>query len=172
MSSTSRVPELEALFEEPDRIERDRVCRICRVLKPATAFHRNRRQRFGRHHVCAPCRSANREDRTETPEAGLRRKLLKHYGITLEQYRMLLDEQGGVCAICRKPPTGKQHRLAVDHCHTSRRVRALLCMRCNTMLGVFEGFRDQAALYLERFGEGSPLIDHELAAQLRRPGAA
>jgi hypothetical protein len=46
-----------------------------------------------------------------------------------------------VCAICFQPETvvdpktGKVRRLAVDHCHVSKRVRALLCYRCNTLIG-------------------------------------
>ena len=59
-------------------------------------------------------------------EAGYRRL----YGITLAQYDRMLLLQGGVCAICGRPP--KTKRLAVDHDHgPSKRVRGLTCWRCN-----------------------------------------
>lgn len=53
----------------------------------------------------------------------------KTYGLTAEQYQLLLDAQGGRCAICRARPKSK--RLAVDHDHKTGAVRGLLCGRCN-----------------------------------------
>lgn len=68
-----------------------------------------------------------------------RHHLKSKYGITPEQYDALLDAQQGVCAVCRRPETKhNQHgpcRLAVDHCHSTGRVRGLLCSECNTALG-------------------------------------
>ena len=55
--------------------------------------------------------------------------LLRKYGITIEQYEKALKLQNYVCAICHKPP--KTRRLAVDHCHKTKRVRGLLDMFCN-----------------------------------------
>lgn len=65
---------------------------------------------------------------------------LRKYGITAADYQKMIVEQGGVCAICLCPPTGrdKRHlRLHVDHCHTTGRVRGLLCYRCNLGAGFF-----------------------------------
>ncbi|HXF71611.1 MAG TPA: endonuclease VII domain-containing protein [Actinomycetota bacterium] len=62
--------------------------------------------------------------------------LLRKYGITAEDYDRLLEEQGGVCAICGRRP--KQRYLAVDHEHGTGRVRGLLCDPCNQMLGFAE----------------------------------
>jgi hypothetical protein len=77
-----------------------------------------------------------------TPE-GKRRmrgyRLKAEYGISLEQYEDLLDEQGGVCAICKRPPSGENHAntyLHVDHDHVSGHVRGLLCHPCNTAIGL------------------------------------
>ena len=56
--------------------------------------------------------------------------LMKAYGITARQYDAMLARQGGVCAVCGKPPT--RCRLAVDHAHdATKRVRGLLCDPCN-----------------------------------------
>lgn len=58
------------------------------------------------------------------------RALLRKYGITTEQYEAMLVKQGGVCAICARPP--QTRRLAVDHDHgPSKRVRGLVCQHCN-----------------------------------------
>ena len=62
--------------------------------------------------------------------------VLDKYGITGEEYELLLAAQGGVCYICRARPVSK--RLAVDHDHdlgfTREAVRGLLCRRCNHRL--------------------------------------
>lgn len=54
------------------------------------------------------------------------------YGITHDQYDEMVEAQGGVCALCGK--TDKR-RLAVDHDHSTGRVRGLLCTSCNHLLG-------------------------------------
>ena len=56
----------------------------------------------------------------------------RQYGITLEQYNKMLKAQGGVCVLCGHPP--KKMRLAVEHCHKTKRVRGLACFYCNKYL--------------------------------------
>jgi hypothetical protein len=64
-------------------------------------------------------------------------------GVDAARYQELLREQRGVCAICAQPErhrdglSGKPKDLAVDHCHVTGAVRALLCSACNTALGLF-----------------------------------
>jgi hypothetical protein len=43
----------------------------------------------------------------------------------------LSDAQNACCAICKKPESAFKNRLAVDHSHSTGRVRGLLCYRCN-----------------------------------------
>lgn len=68
--------------------------------------------------------------------AGRRYELKKKYGITPEIYLEMLDRQGGVCALCKKPGDGKA--LCVDHDHASGKVRGLLCHSCNVALGLLK----------------------------------
>lgn len=61
--------------------------------------------------------------------------LLQKYGITEDQYNLLLKKQGGGCAICGKTPTQEKKSLAVDHCHKPPfEIRGLLCSYCNHRL--------------------------------------
>jgi hypothetical protein len=62
--------------------------------------------------------------------------LKKFYGITIQDYENMFSAQGGRCAICGSEPS-KIHRLQVDHCHKTGRVRSLLCFTCNAGLGSF-----------------------------------
>ena len=57
----------------------------------------------------------------------------KRYGITPEHYDEMWARQEGCCAICG----GCYEELAVDHCHRTGKVRALLCHLCNQGLGLF-----------------------------------
>jgi hypothetical protein len=63
----------------------------------------------------------------------------RKYGITAQDYDIMLMSQNGFCKICKQPETklfrGKLTRLAVDHCHKTGKVRGLLCWSCNTTLG-------------------------------------
>lgn len=83
--------------------------------------------------------------------------LKANYGITLEQYTQMYDEQRGRCAICgtKGMPydrvNGRTGTLVVDHCHRSRKIGALLCPNCNKGLGCFQDSTDvleKAMVYL------------------------
>lgn len=70
---------------------------------------------------------------------GRRNTLKRTYNLTEEEYQIMLDSQGGGCAICGEPETvvngmsksQQAQPLSVDHDHTTGQVRALLCSRCN-----------------------------------------
>lgn len=77
--------------------------------------------------------------------------LLRTFDLTVEQYEAMVIAQGGHCALCPKPDRPEK-RLAVDHNHTTGKVRALLCDCCNRGIGLFndEAARLRAAAdYLE-----------------------
>lgn len=98
-------------------------------------------------------------DVPKPPKESLNHKyrLSHRFGITIERYVELLEEQKGVCAICLHPETsvlrGHVRRLAVDHDHKTGRVRALLCFRCNAGIGRFREDTEvliRAASYLRQ----------------------
>lgn len=67
------------------------------------------------------------------------RRLRRKFGMTVEQYFVIYDEQGGVCALCGEEESERDRvLLPVDHCHFSGRVRGLLCSHCNRQLGWVE----------------------------------
>lgn len=78
--------------------------------------------------------------------------LLYKYGITAEEYDVMLAQQGGVCAICKAPPTTR--RLAVDHDHETGKIRGLLCSRCNPALGMLLDKIEHAQSLIEYLERG------------------
>lgn len=62
-------------------------------------------------------------------------KTIRKYGILPFEYDSMMRTQGGVCAICQRAPKINTV-LYIDHCHTSKRVRGLLCRDCNTSIGL------------------------------------
>lgn len=85
-----------------------------------------------------------REYRKRKPHIIKSIELKKRFGIGLEEYQILSETQQNVCAICKQPEKSVDHRtkkvryLAVDHCHTTGKIRGLLCSDCNTALGLLK----------------------------------
>lgn len=89
---------------------------------------------------------------------GKKWRLKREFGLTLDQYEIMLEKQGGTCAICDQPPqdTGHVRSLCVDHDHDTGKIRELLCSNCNKALGSFKDsptILKQAAAYLEKHGK-------------------
>ena len=67
---------------------------------------------------------------------------IKKYGLSLEEFNIMLEKQNGVCSIC-KDSNRNNKRLSIDHDHLccpsgqscGRCVRGLLCSKCNLVLG-------------------------------------
>lgn len=79
--------------------------------------------------------------------------MLRAYGLTPDDFNRILAAQDGLCAICRGGPNGAGKRLHVDHCHDSKKIRGLLCAKCNTAIGLLDDDPERAeavAAYLRR----------------------
>jgi hypothetical protein len=78
------------------------------------------------------------------------------YGISLESYTKMLENQQGCCSICKTPQVNLKITLAVDHCHSTGKVRGLLCRNCNLMIGFAKDNKEllsSAIRYLEKYKE-------------------
>lgn len=68
----------------------------------------------------------------------------KRFGISFSEVKSMLAIQNGCCANigcgCEIAihPKDEQKKACVDHCHTTGKVRAMLCVKCNTLLGHVE----------------------------------
>jgi hypothetical protein len=80
--------------------------------------------------------SLTKDEKYATYRRGNLAKARKELGLTAEQHAEMVRAQDNRCAICGNPPSGKRFRsLSIDHCHSSGKVRALLCHRCNLVIG-------------------------------------
>jgi hypothetical protein len=147
--------------------QKTKACTNCRMEKPVGEFsYRGGREKSRRRSQCKVCIASLNLQRyhtkLSTKEAHYkahRKHSLKKYGLTPEGYDELLHLQDGVCLICRQTETREmiknresENLLVVDHCHTSGKVRGLLCHSCNAGLGHFKDRTDllfAAIKYLE-----------------------
>lgn len=78
-----------------------------------------------------------------------RRALLKtKYNMTQKEFEAMAEKQEGKCAICKE---FQERTLHVDHNHSTREIRGLLCTRCNTAIGLLRDnveFLAAAIIYL------------------------
>lgn len=120
-----------------------KTCCVCGITKPLNDFSP---QSNGAGKRSAVCKSCKRD---------LTRK--RRYGLSSEDFENILEEQGRLCAICRKP----SDRWHVDHDHKccpgtktcGKCVRGVLCPSCNQFLGIIEGkerFLLGAAFYFQK----------------------
>jgi len=86
--------------------------------------------------VCPACKVDRRDP--EKARAKERRRTLRRYGLSEEDWNRMLLQQEGRCAICRTDrPGGRGELWHIDHCHVTNRVRGLLCHNCNVGIGNF-----------------------------------
>ena len=109
-------------------------CSKCRTV--GGEFHKNKRQPDGFQNQCKACTAeAGRQDyekhKRKRTSAGLERK----YGISLDDYEQMSEDQDHACALCQEPEMVEGRRMAIDHDHETGRIRGLLCFKCNTSLG-------------------------------------
>jgi len=99
--------------------------------------------------------NARRRRRWATDQDFRDKHRARRYGLTLQDYRAILERQGNACGICKAPAKP----LCIDHCHATGKVRGFLCRECNLGLG---NYRDDparmraAAVYLEAARNPAP----------------
>lgn len=88
--------------------------------------------------VCSNLRSTSyaRNNKESIPSTGY--SLKRRYGITSEEYLVMLKQQDYKCKICGTDKCHTGRNFSVDHCHTTKKIRGLLCAHCNVGLGNFK----------------------------------
>lgn len=130
-----------------------KTCKTCKQALPLSEYWKQPKNAGGLSHNCKAChrayakQHARKHRATEKGRLKYRNWVLKrNYGIDVEAYDLMLWMQDGACRICKSvKPGGRWGKFHVDHCHTTGRVRGLLCSRCNVAVGLLADCTDNLA---------------------------
>ena len=114
-----------------------RVCIDCGEIKPPDMFGVHKHPHaYGGYTALPRCKPCMKQYKRQL-------HFLRTYGISTQEYAEILIKQDNKCAICGSSGSGKESdRFVVDHCHTTGRVRGLLCWPCNIGIGMFKDRED------------------------------
>lgn len=151
-----------------------KLCPKCSVERPDDAFYVRatgnlqswciactKELRVQRNPQIAAYQRKKRSGRTEEEKLLSKDYMLQyHFGISLDDYREMLERQDYSCAVCKRADGTDKHsgerkkQLSVDHDHTTGAIRGLLCNDCNRALGQLGDDVDRVRAllaYMERF---------------------
>lgn len=147
-----------------------KICTKCGESKSLDDFSNKTGRKDGKASYCLVCgriankkwREANLEIAKENARESSKRyyyakgtvfNRLRKYKLTEEQFNNLMTSTDGSCGIC-----ASKENLVIDHCHRTKRVRGILCSKCNTGLGKLGDDKEsliKAIKYLEAGGQVS-----------------
>ena len=133
-----------------------RKCKKCKKTKAASSFVNDESRVDGKFPWCVECQKTYSQDRKfqnpedelngntcpldDTPVRGHKnrkfcstyckdrvRSLWNKFGLTVEQYRLLVAATDGKCPLC----LNRVHTWHVDHNHRTRKVTGVVCAACN-----------------------------------------
>lgn len=127
-----------------------RWCKICCRVYNSSPERRAAQKAARNKPATAAARAAYKEkNEKHFVRIGAEARLKKLYGVDYEDLARLFEKQSGCCALCdmRLKFDRGTH---VDHCHSTGKVRGLLCAACNLALGHIEkpGQLDRMLAYL------------------------
>ena len=120
-------------------------CFNCQRVKNVEDFFRHKHAVGGLQGVCKVCslerrREWNTKNRERVRFHNVKAKLRRKFGLEIDVYESLCKKQNNLCAICERPEESFQNghvkSLAVDHNHTTGKIRGLLCNNCNRAIGL------------------------------------
>lgn len=148
---------------------RMKTCAKCELVKPVDDFCRRKKEADGLNYQCRTCGNAEsiayyykkheksiatrRRYYHANKDVHRRHSLKRRYGLDLETYNTMFEEQRGCCAICSTHQSDFNYSLVVDHDHKTKEIRGLLCHHCNRGIGLLRDdpvILDRARAYLGR----------------------
>lgn len=149
-----------------------KTCPNCSVEKPLSDYWKNQSS-------CIECMKWKQKNywNSRTPKKRLEQHLKYKYGIEPETFLATWEKQDGKCAICEEALPdlltydNRRRGYAIDHNHDTGDFRGILCLMCNTLLGMANDNVEvlkQAIKYLEDNGSYAELVDNMNAAKKKK----
>lgn len=136
-----------------EQVDQTRFCSPCQTRKPLSSFHKGSRR-------CKVCQSAYHKsyqlkpenierqrsrDRMRSPRPSVDKDLKRNqnlrcrfrkYGTTLAAVEEMTRLQNNRCRVCGiKMTKSGPAKACTDHCHKTKHLRSILCLRCNFVEG-------------------------------------
>ncbi len=115
-----------------------KYCKKCGTTKPLFEFYKNKASKDNLTINCKECCKTAEKDyhrRNPTKKINRNRKgMITKLGIplTVAEHNQMIIEQDNKCAICKN----EMQKPCVDHNHSTKVIRKLLCQHCNSLLGM------------------------------------
>lgn len=127
----------------------EKKCLGCEKVLGVSHFGKARKNSHLFKSRCRPCQAEYRKLHPLPKEQKKKHAVKFSYGLSWVEYQAMLKKQGGRCVICQSEfdlssdhgRNGK-NKPCVDHCHSSDKVRGILCGQCNRGLGFFRDNKD------------------------------
>ena len=129
-------------------------CSKCLIDKCTSEFGKKQSNKDGLQGYCKQCvrlnsrihYSNNKEAKAiqarkwakANPDSRRSTRLKFNYGIDLDKYNQLFQNQKGRCKICERHRDILSSNLNVDHNHNTGKIRGLLCNQCNQAIGLLK----------------------------------
>lgn len=146
--------------------QQHKTCCVCGERKHFNDFYNFKNKSDNKSYRCKLCDDKARKKWSSTNpqkayESMRGRNLKARFGISLDDYKKMLEKQEGKCAICGVTENNtigerKDWSFAVDHDHETGKIRGLLCNNCNRGLGLLKDNIEllrKAASYVEEHKE-------------------
>ena len=144
-------------------------CKTCGETKPIDPFWKGQS-------ACVPCTKEKQKNRwaSRTPQKRLEQHLKYKYGVSHAEFSKAWQEQNGCCCICENELPdlmtydNRRRGYAIDHNHETGEFRGILCIKCNSLLGMASDRVDvlyAAAKYLSERGSYGSVVDNAFAAR-------
>lgn len=130
-----------------------KTCPSCKSEKSIDQYWKSQ-------YSCIDCTKEKQKTRwaSRTPKKRLEQHLKYKYGVTVVELEETLKEQDNKCAICKLELPDlliyedRRRGYAIDHNHDTGKFRGILCLTCNSLLGMAKDNKDillEAINYLE-----------------------
>jgi len=139
--------------------EKMKKCCTCKEIKTFEMYSEYSKSSDGYWNSCKVCQKEKDKEWRQAHKSEIKdQQLQKLYGITLQNFEQMRLEQEYRCGICSSMAAKGTGTFCVDHSHRTSKVRGLLCLSCNALLGHWDDnpeLLENAAKYLRRAEEKS-----------------